>query len=196
MVQLDGKLMLSQYGQWDGYPSGQGITVLQFLLDNKDNLDKFKANLRTVVDVTEEQLKQFWKDAGADDSEFVGMDVADKFGEMHPQLSRECGAEILNHVLNNENLYVNVNTTFMYDSLFCEWAYMIDFDKNTLEVYQGFNKTPLVEGVDRFYTSEISRNEYHPVKLIKTFPLDDLPDVNAFVKECNKASHYPDDDGE
>lgn len=31
-VYLDGQYKVAQYGQWDGYPEGQGITVLTFLL--------------------------------------------------------------------------------------------------------------------------------------------------------------------
>ena len=29
-VVLDGKYVVSSYGQWDGYPSGQGKTILNF----------------------------------------------------------------------------------------------------------------------------------------------------------------------
>lgn len=32
-VYLDGQYKVAQYGQWDGYPEGQGITVLTFLRD-------------------------------------------------------------------------------------------------------------------------------------------------------------------
>ena len=29
-VMADGKYQVAQYGQWDGYPSGQGVSVLTF----------------------------------------------------------------------------------------------------------------------------------------------------------------------
>lgn len=35
-VYLDGQYKVAQYGQWDGYPEGQGITVLTFLRDKMD----------------------------------------------------------------------------------------------------------------------------------------------------------------
>ena len=30
-VFLNGEPRVAQYGQWDGYPSGQGVTILDFL---------------------------------------------------------------------------------------------------------------------------------------------------------------------
>ena len=35
-VYLDGQYKVAQYGQWDGYPEGQGITALTFLRDKMD----------------------------------------------------------------------------------------------------------------------------------------------------------------
>ncbi|MHC5949058.1 hypothetical protein ACVXZ3_04645 [Providencia hangzhouensis] len=32
-VAKDGDYKVAQYGQWDGYPSGQGLTLLTFLRD-------------------------------------------------------------------------------------------------------------------------------------------------------------------
>ena len=42
-VTLNKKKVVAQYGQWDGYPEGQGKTVHEFL--SKVNLDKFKKQL-------------------------------------------------------------------------------------------------------------------------------------------------------
>ena len=41
-VMIDGEYKVAQYGQWDGYPSGQGLTCLHFLRETMDE-DKFKA---------------------------------------------------------------------------------------------------------------------------------------------------------
>jgi hypothetical protein len=201
MVQLDGKLVISQYGQWDGMPEGQGAGVVEFLHGlSKEKMEQFKANLRTVRPITEEELKQYWKDAGADDSGFVNMRVSSKFQDMHPQLSRNCGSDILKYVLTNKNLPVSLDETFMYDSLFCEWAYLVDLDNNVLEVYEGFNETPLEKGVDRFYTEDTSllssNDNYQPIALIITFPLDNLPAVDDFVEQTKKASRSYDEEDE
>lgn len=43
-VVLDGEYKIAQYGQWDGYPSGQGQAIVDFLLDNFDR-EAFKRQL-------------------------------------------------------------------------------------------------------------------------------------------------------
>lgn len=46
LVQHNNEMKVAQYGQWDGYPKGQGKTVLEFL--HKANMDKFKKQLAKV----------------------------------------------------------------------------------------------------------------------------------------------------
>ena len=36
VVFMDGEYKVAQYGQWDGYPEGQGITCFNFLHDKMD----------------------------------------------------------------------------------------------------------------------------------------------------------------
>lgn len=67
-VFVDGKYQIAQYGQWDGYPSGQGLTVLKFVRDGLD-LQRFLKALENVRFVGEEEYKQKWIDAGADPKE-------------------------------------------------------------------------------------------------------------------------------
>lgn len=72
------------------------------------------------------------------------------------------------------------------NSLFCEWAYVLDFDSNTFEVFKGGNLEPLNEN-DRFYFTQAEGAEYreeqkqmlgrcyYPIRLIASYSLDDLP---------------------
>jgi hypothetical protein len=72
---------------------------------------------------------------------------------------------------------------FPADSLFAEWGYVVDFDAMTFEVYRGFQGERHSEG--RFADLPQSRdNGYFPVRLVKSWPLSDLPtDLTRHVDE-------------
>lgn len=188
-VQIDNEYKIAQYGQWDGYFSGQGATVYEFLKGM--DKEKFVAALRASSAITEDEYKQAWVDCGADpESDFVSMDVSRKFTETYHHLSRDTGANILQLVQDSypNGLKLNLNIEFAGSSLFCEYAYVIDFDKNVLEIYRGFNKTPLDES-ERFsqINCEDSSYGYHQIRLFHSWPLDDLPEsVEDYVAFLGK----------
>lgn len=67
---------------------------------------------------------------------------------------------------------------FMLDSLFCEWAYVVNFDANTFEVYKGFQRTRHQNGRYANEESQPShRNvQYYPCALVAEFPLGNIPE--------------------
>ena len=166
-VYLDGQYKVAQYGQWDGYPSGQGETVLNFML-NEFNVDKFKQALSECRFLSDDEVTAKWK-CGADDSGFGN------FQRKYPELSRDTAAKVLSLIQNGKAKELSNNIDFAVDSLFCEWAYIIDLDREILEVYEGFNKVPLTIE-DRFFdmqeTSE--RKEYYPIKMIRSYKFSEL----------------------
>ena len=178
---------VTQYGQWDGYPEGAGKVVLNFL--RRDFvLDKFKKGLRNLYYNTPEQSKQEWMECGVDpgdDSGMVGLDIAERHKQQYPQNSRDTGAKILEIIQNlDAPMGIEDSLAFAGDSLFCEWAYVIDLDKNTFEAYKGFNEYPLVVGERfSFLSPETSQDDgnYYPVRLIATFDLRELPTVKKFL---------------
>jgi hypothetical protein len=65
------------------------------------------------------------------------------------------------------------------DSLYCEWGYLVDLDAKTFEVYDGFQQGP---SKGRFADRATNpRSGYQPVKLHRSWPLDALPDDDAFL---------------
>lgn len=140
-----GDYKVAQYGQWDGYPSGQGIDILNFLRDELDR-EKFLANLAQTFTPTDEQIKAWWLEVGYDIEKsdgFVDYAISKQYSAKHPSLSRDTGAGILALIQNaSDPVPVNVYKEFAADSLFCEYAYVVDFDKGTFEVFKGFNRTP------------------------------------------------------
>jgi len=57
--------------------------------------------------------------------------------------------------------------TFALNSLFCEWGYVVDLKNEVVEIYKGFNNTPLRE-TDRFFTKNQKESIYYPIKLCRT----------------------------
>lgn len=188
IVFMDGEYRVAQYGQWDGYPEGQGLTCLRFLRDQMNEKD-FRDALSHIKYIDAEKLQRMWLDYGMYEDGSIKISDADRFREAYPEFSRDTGAEILTMIQNNciPSNSLEDCLTFAAESLFCEWAYVVDFDKRTFEVYMGFNKTPLNES-DRFFflrkyegPDEYSGGCYHGVKLAKEFDLDNLPDDEMFL---------------
>jgi hypothetical protein len=185
MVVHENKTKIAQYGQWDGYPSGQGVTVLTFL--RKRKLDVFKEKLKNVRFINDEDQKKintFMKSIGSEDG-WMNQDQADKYHAAYPYLSRDIGADILDLVYgsNGDEIMLKDSTDFAGDSLFCEWAYVIDLDKNNFEIYSGFNKKPLGKN-QRFKDTSVEKDSaYTPIRCIKKYSLKKLPTKAQFIKD-------------
>lgn len=182
------KPVVAQYGQWDGYPSGQGATILEFL--RTADLDLFKAKLaycRFMNDDDEKKMKKFMESIGCKDGWMNG-EQAEKYNKKYPYQNRDHGGKILQAIQGAKDEVLLVDSMdFAEDSLFCEWAYVIDLDKNQIEIYRGFNTEPLSKD-ERFYVGKEpeksgSGNAYYPVKLVKTYSLNDLPEEKQFIAE-------------
>lgn len=173
IVKSDNKYVVAQYGQWDGYPEGNGVVLYNFVKD-KYNVDMLKENICRCNYIDEKKYEQMIKNV--DEKSFL---------KEYPQFSRNTGADILSLIISSEEDSINLFDTidFIADSLFCEWAYVIDLDTNTFEVFKGFNKTELKEN-DRFFEFEDkSEREYHPCREVMSWKFDDLPDTEEdFLK--------------
>lgn len=187
-VVSNGEYKVAQYGQWDGYPSGQGLSILNFL--HSDQLAAFKENLPKCSWISEDDIAKYWSEFGVNIREngSISYEIYNKFSAKHPQLSRDTGADVLKVIASApDGVKLRNDYDFSRDSLFCEWAYVIDFDKNTFEVYQGFNEKPLDKS-ERFYSEVLTQysynNTYYPVKLLTSFDLSNLPSEDEFLKVC------------
>jgi hypothetical protein len=175
---------IAQYGQWDGYPSGQGATVLEFC--RTMDRSAFAAKVTQCRFLTEAEMIARWAELGVDVTEnggWVSVELADRHKARWPELSRDTGAEILAMVAASESgLALEDAYAFANDGIFCEYAYVIDLDAGQLEAYKGFCETPH-EG-QRFSggapQASALGGQYCPVALAASWPLDNLPTQKAF----------------
>lgn len=132
-VKSEGETKIAQYGQWDGYLTGQGQVIQEFL--EKADLKKFQQKLRHLKTLSDEEVKDYWVICGAEPGEsLVSMEVASCFQNEHPGLSRDTGAEILQMVYEGKVTEVYLDEEFEKDTLFCEYAYKLDLDNKTISV--------------------------------------------------------------
>lgn len=199
VVVKDGTHKIAQYGQWDGYPSGVGADILTFLADptNVEALRSIADRVHFAAEGEEEALlTELAPDLAG--KEWFTSEESDRFNSILPSLTRNHGGKILQHLVTSDDphsLILTDSFSFGEDSLFCEWAYVVDLDANTLECYQGFQHEPHTDGRWSYFVPEGTRNggPYYGVKLVKTYALADLPDETTFCSELEPATEDDDE---
>jgi len=192
-VQINNEYKIAQYGEDDGYPEGQGKAVLKFL--REENLDLFKDKVLLASWITEEEHISNWGALGVDIiacNGWISNVEAEEHRKSYPELSKKFGSDILGLVYASNGIKLRNNIEFAHDGLWCDWAYIIDFDKNTFEVYAGGCNNPLKVGerfyegdrefADREYGERDSNHKYFGVRCLKVFDLSNLPSEEEFIK--------------
>lgn len=185
---VDGEVKVAQYGQWDGYPSGNGLVVFNFVKEllRNNKVDEMKEKVRACRFVDSKNVSEKYEALGIDTtSNWVTLEDAEKFKKAHPQLDRDMGAEIFSYIMEHGGCELKNNISFAADSLFCEWAYLIDFDNEVLECYEGFNKNGIDENDRFYYLKEKSDEGYFPIRKCAVFTFSQVLDMTeeAFLKE-------------
>lgn len=129
-VIFENDIVVSQYGQWDHYPSGQGITVFNFL-KNAANVEKLTKNLGLIERPSTEELDRIYSNY-ANENGMMTLDDGDRFDNDYPSLTRDTGAGILEVIANATGpvpLYLDLD--FKNDQLFCEGVYTVDLTNKT-----------------------------------------------------------------
>lgn len=106
-VIYEGEKVISQYGQWDHYPEGVGLQVLNYVR-SKQLMENLKTNLNLITEA-EELEDNVWmdRDVGPEIIPLVALNVT---GEESIRLFNEADFE---------------------DSIYCEGVAVVDFDTNT-----------------------------------------------------------------
>ena len=167
VVVKNDEIKVAQYSQYDGYFGSTGQLIKEFvqnkekvnLLNKKIDLCRFLT--KNEVDELNERLSN-------------GEDIFQDF----PQLSRNLGVDILDYIIDqNEETCLLDKRKFALDSLFCEYAYVVNLDTEIVEFYLGFNTNKNAD-FGRFKDLEnlLSEDEkYRTVALLKSYKFNEIP---------------------
>lgn len=172
------------YQQYDSYPGGVGGTVLRFAqtIAESGNYETIQALVRALRVVSEQDTP-----TPADLGELATRGItsaeqvssgADWYAWLRstqgdPQAILDSG-------------YILDSVAFAEDSLFCEYAYLINLDDRTLEAYIGFQDKYHKAGrfahakTRGWKPSYLGERYYYPIALKVSYPLDALPTQEQF----------------
>jgi hypothetical protein len=126
VIDRDGAVKVAQYGQWDGYPAGQGVTAL-YHAQNARMIESKLPKLHFLTDSEIDNINSLLSASGQEVS------------QSYPTLSRDTGADILGYVAYANEVFLVDNSDFENDELFCEAVYTIDFvQKRFISTYGGY----------------------------------------------------------
>lgn len=215
VIDKAGELKVAQYGQWDGYPEGQGATILNFCKD-KTNLNKLQKTLPDCkfynnCDDINDYIEKYDEKAPRWSNEPDNRTEQDRYWFARTQTRDLCG-DILESIItidknllpkeHNGKIYLYDDHKFGRDSLMCEWAYCVNFQTKKLECFCGFNKDKAREH-ERFKATEeelkqqeecFKERKYCGIWLVKEYDLYKLPTPEEFVKELRELTKGEDED--
>lgn len=166
------------YNHFDSYPSGLGTTIQRWLRES--SLDDVKAQVRALRVV-------------AADTKPSPEDIEALQPWTNLNVSSQCTQDwycLLHNTQGDPGATLQAgvivdSASFVADSLFCEWAYVVNFDDSAIEVYRGFQKAPHSDGR---YAAETADRGYYPIALVRVIPFSDLPGFEmASLEACNEA---------
>jgi hypothetical protein len=165
-IKKDGKIKVAQYGQWDGYPDGQGLDILKFLR-NKIKVEELKHSLSKVrfldrEGIDKKFLEEYSKNAPEYSSSPDNRTDEQKFW-FETFYSRDVGAKLLDNIISYDGEEIVLNEE-IEGKKWCEGFFTIDLDNMKYRV------------------------EFHDWD--ETFDINNLPDEDDFL------SKFKDEDDE
>lgn len=206
VIVYQGRWVVCQYCQFDGYPEGSGEKIVKLLRSDKDFIPKLINGLQYVyepdndgeglftpeVDAAMDRLDKSEMDADgrlveAPFYKFTRDPVSNftpDLWEALPSMQVRTGPGILVLITKagpEQRVPVFLNREFANDGLFCEWAYVIDLDADELEIYGGHtSKKPEHRFVD------IGDRDSPVPRFLASVPFAELDDYNSGRKSLSE----------
>lgn len=173
----DGKPKVT-YNHFDSYPTGLGEGILAYCKKFSPNAMRDHCDGITLVTEQTEPTKTQQRRL----EKWTSLSVGKQSTTDWYCLLRECQGDLVAHVAAG---FMIDSYNFLKDSLFCEWAYLINLDSGELEVYEGFN-----EAKPRSVRPGPAEGWlYYPVTLIASYPLSELPENLKALEESEDESN-------
>ncbi|MBE3579018.1 MAG: hypothetical protein IMW83_03970 [Caldanaerobacter subterraneus] len=158
------------YNHSDSYPSGLGKNIIEFIKET--SVEEMNKIFDSIILVNEDDTPSF--EQIKEVSKVIETEVYNIISWY--ELLRPVQGDL--NIYKKGLRYMIDNAEFLKNSAFCEWAYIINPDKNVLEIYRGFQKKPQR---NRYYTKEKCCNCYNvaliiemPIEAIKKGNIEDL----------------------
>lgn len=154
------------YNHWDSYPEGLGKDIVQFCKETSlaemneifDRIILVEKDSKPNTQQIKECIKYFNEDVGT--------------GSIYDWycLLRETQGNL--NVYKEGLRYMIDSADFIKDSLFCEYAYIINLDTNSLEFWKGFQDKPNPN--NRYGTERNAdyKGDYYPCMMQSHYPLE------------------------
>jgi len=165
------------YNHCDSYPDGLGVEVVNFVRGKlkpefrQTFLTNFQ-NIQVIEDShgspTEENFLYYQGILGNEIGGGLGFDRAKT--DWYALLRSYQGVGCLEAILDGTLKHRVESIEFIKDSLFCEYAYILNFDDGALEFWKGFQE--VADQFNRFGTA--SENGYFPCKVVGSVPFDQV----------------------
>ena len=193
-VKIGGKYKVT-YNHSDSYPEGMGKEVVDFCqkVQESNHWENFRKVCKKLelVDSNSKPSPVLQKKYHKYADFSVGNQKAD---DWYCLLRGLQGIKNLSEMLYGDIVFIDHmidSFDFLKDSLFCEYAYIINLDDMTLEFYQGYNHSPQADNPLPFEQVALSKDyegedNYYPVRYMGSFPLDNIPEdwmEKIFVEE-------------
>lgn len=165
------------YNHFDSYIGGLGKDILDFIentsipIMNKifDKIELVRENDIPTI----EQIENCQK--------FTDLEVSNKSIMDFYCLLRNAQGDL--NAYKTDLKYMIDSKEFLGNSLFCEYGYIINLDKNVLEFYKGFNKVPQNNRYSKYASKE---EEYKECKLLAEYPLTEIYEGKITVENMEK----------
>jgi hypothetical protein len=174
------------YNHSDSDPAWLGKAVCEFVKDSENDLHRIAERIVLVTEDVPPTEKQI---VHCENFKITNTHVGSPSEKMTwYQALREAQGDLGYYA--NDLDYMIDGQNFLSDSLFCEYAYIINVDTNKLEFYEGFNKDRKASGRYADCEPQNHSGDYYGVALVGEIELDKISAENFDFHQEVEVSIY------